>query len=117
MLGKMVISTTAALVCIGLGSISARAEMSTGGFQQGGLGDIRAETIAAGAWNGGRWDTRARGGRAWRGAGWRSGGWSWDSNWGWGWPAPAAAWYYGPYYGACLQPQWTGNGWVWVNVC
>jgi hypothetical protein len=116
MLGKTVISTTAALVCVGLGSTSAGAEMSSVGLQQGGFGDIRA-VIAAGAWNGEGWDTGAGGGRAWWGAGWRSRGWSWDSNWGWGWPAPAAAWYYGPYYGACLQPQWTGNGWVRVNVC
>jgi hypothetical protein len=116
MLGKTVISTTAALVCVGLGSTSAGAEMSSVGLQQGGFGDIRA-VIAAGAWNGEGWDTGAGGGRAWWGARWRSRGWSWDSNWGWGWPAPAAAWYYGPYYGACLQPQWTGNGWVRVNVC
>jgi hypothetical protein len=115
MLGKTVISTLAALVCVGLGLTSARAEMGSGGFRQEGFGGIRAQTI--GAWRAGSWDTGAGGGGAWPGAGWRSGGWSWDSNWGWGWPAPAAAWYYGPYYGACLQPQWTGNAWVWVNVC
>ena len=110
MLGKTVILTAAALVCVGLGWSGARAEMGSGGSRQESFGGIRAE--ATGAWRGGSW---GRG--AWPGPGWRSEGWSWDSNWGWGWPAPAAAWYYGPYYGACRQPQWTGNGWIWVNVC
>ena len=110
MLGKAVISTVAALVCVGLGLSGARAEMSSGGSRQEGFGGIRAE--ATGAWRRGGWDPGVS-----PGAGWRSGGWSWDSNWGWGWPAPAAPWYYGPYYGACVQPQWTGNGWIWVNVC
>ena len=110
MLGKTVISTVAALVCIGLGLSGARAEMRSGGSRQENFGGIRAK--ASGAWRGGSWDAGA-----WPGAGWRSGGWSWDSNWGWGWPAPAAAWYYGPYYGACMQPHWTGNGWIRMNVC
>jgi hypothetical protein len=108
MSGKTVISTVVVVVCIGLGLTSARAEMGFGDFRQERFGGVRAEAI--GAWQGGNWDTGA-----WPGARWRSGGWSWDSNS--GWPAPAAAWYYGPYYGACLQPQWTGKGWVWVNVC
>jgi hypothetical protein len=108
MLGKRAFAINAViLVCLGLGLTNAVAETGSGGMNGG--GDGRAWRV--GAWNG------AVSGGGWRGPAWYERGWSWDSNWGWGWPAPAAAWYYGPYYGACLQPQWTGNRWVWVNVC
>jgi len=66
MLGKTVISTVAALVCIGLGLSGAKAEMRSGGSRQESFGGIRAK--ASGAWRGGSWDAGA-----WPGAGWRSG--------------------------------------------
>jgi hypothetical protein len=116
MLDKVaVVIATVVLVHLGFGLTDAVAGTGLGGFDGRNFDRVRAdgggEAWREGAWDGGAW------GGVWRGAGWHERGWSWDSNWGWGWPAPAAAWYYGPYYGACLQPKWTGNGWKWVNVC
>jgi hypothetical protein len=113
MRGKIAVAITTAVVvvCLGFRLTDAVAETGFGDSRGAEFGSVAPEA------GGGGWRRRAWNGGDWEGAGWRDRGWSWDSVWGWGWPAPAAAWYYGPYDGACRQPQWTGNGWVWVNVC